>query len=95
MTIPLVLVGLGRIAIGNGEFLSGLPLSHVDAALATGKFFLYGLVEIDTDRRAYALSMFPDVPVVESLAVLPENTSEVIVICASNNAHAELVKQAL
>ena len=95
MPIRLVLVGLGRIAIGNSKLVNGLPLSHVDAALATGNFVLSGLVDVDADRRAYALTMFPDIPVVESLAALPKNTSEVIVICASNNVHAELAKQAL
>lgn len=95
MTTPLVLVGLGRMAIGNQELAGVLPLSHADAALAAGGFEISGLVDLDADRRAAAAVRFPGVPVVDGFEALPANTGEVIAICASTRAHADLATQAL
>ncbi len=95
MTVPLVLVGLGRTAIGNQELAGPLPLSHADAALAAGGFEISGLVDLDAARREAAAAMFPDVPLADCMEALPTNAGEVIVISASTGAHAALATRAL
>ena len=95
MTTSLVLVGLGRMAVGNQQLAGELPLSHADAALAAGGFEISGLVDLDAARRVAAAARFPGVPLVEGLEALPANTGEVIVICASTCAHADLATRAL
>lgn len=95
MTVPLVLVGLGRTAVGNQGLAGPLPLSHADAALAAGGFEISGLVDLDAARSEAAAAMFPGVPLVDRLEVLPVNASEVIVVSASIGAHADLATRAL
>lgn len=95
MAVDLVLVGLGRMAVGNQELAGNLPLSHADAALAAGGFEIAGLVDPDAARRESAAARFPGVPVAECLEALPGNTGEVIAICASTGAHADLATRAL
>ncbi len=95
MTVPLLLVGLGRMAVGNQQLAGAMPLSHADAALAAGGFEISGLVDPDADRRVAAAARFPGVPVADCLEALPANTGEVIAICASTGAHADLATRAL
>jgi predicted dehydrogenase len=95
VAVGLVLVGLGRMAIGNQELAGGLPLSHADAALAAGGFEISGLVDLDVAKRGAAAAMFPGVPLADRLESLPANAGEVIVISASTGAHADLAMRAL
>ena len=95
MINSLVLVGLGRMAVGNRDLAGELPLSHADAALAAGGFAITGLVDPDPARRTAAAARFPGVPAVACLAELPISTGEVIAICAPTAAHAGLAAESL
>ncbi len=95
MTHPLVIVGLGRIGIGNGSIAAAAILNHADAALASGGFRIAGLVDPDPARRAEASSRFPGTRVAARIEEVAREEGEAIALCAPTGEHARLAQVVL
>ena len=97
MTQPLsvVLVGGGRIAVGNIGLAGDVPLSHAAAIQAVGDTVaqLAAVVEPEPSRRAKLAQ--DGLPVVADLAEVPARPSDVVVIATPSNIRKQPFELAL
>ncbi|MFZ9448598.1 MAG: Gfo/Idh/MocA family oxidoreductase [Alphaproteobacteria bacterium] len=91
----LVIVGLGRIGIGDGSLTASAILNHADAAVASGGFRIAALDDPDPARRAEAASRFPGVCVASRIEDVQRGEAETIALCAPTGEHAHLAHAAL
>ena len=97
MTQPLsvVLIGGGRIAVGNVGLAGDVPLSHAAAIRAVGGEVaqLTAVVEPDASRRAKLAQ--DGLPVMADMAQVPVDPLEVVVIATPSDVRKQPFEQAL
>lgn len=81
MSLSVILIGAGRIAVGNRDLAGEIPLSHAAAVAAVGPEIaeIAAIVEADDQKRGSLEQA--GYPVFARLADVPRHRDEVVVIC--------------
>ncbi|MEQ8603693.1 MAG: Gfo/Idh/MocA family oxidoreductase [Marivibrio sp.] len=98
--LEVVLVGAGRIAVGNHGLAGATPLSHLAAIRDVGAQIavLRALVEPNEDARERARADWPEVAAAEcapDMADLPDLKGAVAVICTPSSVRRNPVEAAI
>ena len=96
MTLPAVIIGLGRIGVGRGVNSEGVLPNHLSAMEAAG-LQVVGLVDPDEEARAFVRARYPSRAdaVGASLSDIPRRDNEVIAVSTPVATHMSVALQAL